>query len=696
MTEIILIKLIQNLFKNPYNMTKQWKYYGWILLIGWLIYWPISFFIFGIKNDILTDYFPTRFFMSESLHAGFIPWWNPYVNFGIPQYAEMNSSYWSPITWLIAAIPGYSIYTIQLEVIFYILLGGLGMYQLGKVFSWENRIRLMAAVTYMGMGFYSSHIQHLNWISSSAFLPWCIWSLNQLIFQKNKRNIIVSALLFYLFVSSSHPGFIIGGFYFFTALLLYFLYQKKKENNESFQPIFTKILGFSILLGILLAGLLYSDTEVLAYITHSHKPDLGVNFNTTTIQSWLSFLLPSITNKNPGFFMNDISLRNCYLGILVIFFVKAGFWVNYKKEAFWYLIGIFFLYLSSDLPKVDTLKNILPFVSFVRLSASFRLFALISFIIIGFNSLQDLIKNPEKYQFIIKLLSKAWIFVLAISIVWSIYKMIDLNEIGQLLSHTNSLKSILDHIGFYTFWMISSIISLTILILILHFIKRKQWNYLLILCVFDMGQSVILQLPYTGVGNNSPRQLQSMIDQSPKGIPIPSLQNLDENNLGTPQITQTIGHWSYYNKQIGTLERAGQPIIFQSEFEIYSDSAIQYLAKKPFVFFESSEGKIILPKILEFNPNKITVKLDNIPSGNLTLLYKKYPHWKIYSNQQDITLNNKSSIFYSIPLSAKAKQIVEFEFNPFWVKFFQILNLLILTFCGIYLFYTRKEIQSKA
>jgi hypothetical protein len=244
--------------------------------------------------------------------------------------------------------------------------------------------------------------------------------------------------------------------------------------------------------------------------------------------------------------------------------------------------------------------------------------------------------------------------------------------------------------------MISSIISLTILILILQFIKRKQWNYLLILCILDMGQSVLLQLPYTGVGNNSPQQLQSMIDQSPKGIPIPSLQNLEKNNLGNPQITQTIGHWSYYNKQIGTLERAGQPIIFQSEFEIYSDSALQYLAKKPFVFFENSEGKITLPKILEFNPNKISIELDHIPSGNLTLLYKKYPHWKIHSNQEDITLNNKGSVFYSMPFTANAKQIVEFEFNPFSVKFFQILNLLILTCCGIFLFYTRKETQSKA
>lgn len=672
-------------------MSKQWKDYGWILVIGWLIYWPISFFIFGIKNDILTDYFPTRFFMSESLHAGYIPWWNPYVNFGIPQYAEMNSSYWSPITWLIAAIPGYSIYTIQLEVIFYIILGGLGMHQLGTIFSWEHRIRLMAAVTYMGMGFYTSHIQHLNWISAAAFLPWCIWSLHQLVFLKNNKYIIVSALLFYLFVSSSHPGFIIGGFYFFTFLLIYFIYIKNKQSDEKNVKIAQRVLIFSSILGILLAGLLYSYVEVLSYITHSTKPDLGINFNTTTIQSWLSFLLPSITNKNPAFFMNDISLRNCYLGIIVLLFLKAGFWVNFKKQAYWYIIGVFFLYLASDLPKVDTLKNILPLVSYVRLSASFRLFALISFIIIGFNSLQDLIRTPEKYQFILKLLSKAWFYVLGISLTWSIYKVITLNEIGQLMSNTNSLKSIFDHIGFYSFWMVSSFISLTILFLILYFIRKKQWNYLLILCVLDMGQSVLLQLPYTGVGNHSPQQLQTLVNHSPQGIPIPKLQNIEENDLGNPQISQTIGHWSYYNKQVGTLERASQPIIFQPEFEIYSDSALQYLAKKPFIYFEDAEQNIILPNILDFNPNKITVELYNTPSGNLTLLYKKYPHWKIELNQKDITLDTNKLIFYSIPLPAAKKQIIQFEFNPICVKLFQIINVLILISGSIYLFYTRKE-----
>ncbi|HUH72985.1 MAG TPA: hypothetical protein VLZ75_01135 [Chitinophagales bacterium] len=671
-------------------MSKQWKHYAWIIVIGWLIYWPISFFIFGIKNDILTDYFPTRFFMSESLHAGYIPWWNPYVNFGIPQYAEMNSSYWSPITWLIAAIPGYSIYTIQLEVIFYIILGGLGVFQLGKTYSWNQLIKLMAAVTYMGMGFFTSHIQHLNWISPTAFLPWCIWALHQLVFLKSKKNIIVSALIFYLFISSSHPGFIIGGFYFFTVLLIYFIYLKNQQSDEKNLKIAQRILLFSALLGVLLAGLLYSYVEVLSHITHSTKPDLGINFNTTTIQSWLSFLLPSITNKNQSFFMNDISLRNCYLGITVLLFLIVGFWVNFRKQAFWYLIGIFFLYLSSDLPLVDTLKNITPLVSYVRLSASFRVFALISFIIIGFNQLQDYTKRPEKYYFTLKWVSNFWMAILSICLVFAVYKISKLNELDQLIANANSLKSIFDHVGFYTFLLISSLTSLVFLFYILQFIKKKQWNYLLFLCILDMGQSVILQLPYTGVGNSSPQQLQAMINSSPKGIPIPTLQNLEENNLGNAKITQTIGHWSYYNKQVGTLERASQPIRFQSEFEIFSDSSLNKLAKKPFVYFEITNEKSILPKIIEFNPNKITVEINNIPAGALTILYKQYPHWKITSNQRDISFGNKSSIFYSFDFPTVEKQIVKLEFNPSWVKFFQTLNLLILVCCGVYIIYTPK------
>src|SRR5215212_12271592 len=89
------------------------------LLIMFVAYLPVSTFQFFIKNDAFSGYFPPKFFMSESLHAGYLPLWNPYINYGIPQYGDMSSGYWSPITWLIAGTIGYNAYTFTIEVLAY-------------------------------------------------------------------------------------------------------------------------------------------------------------------------------------------------------------------------------------------------------------------------------------------------------------------------------------------------------------------------------------------------------------------------------------------------------------------------------------------------------------------------------------------------------------------------------------------------
>ena len=106
-----------------------------VLIVAFL---PVSSFLFFLKNDAFNGYFPPKFFMSESIHAGYLPLWNPYINFGIPQYGDMSSGYWSPITWLIASTVGYNAYSFTVELLFYILLGGLGMYTLTGFFKLEK------------------------------------------------------------------------------------------------------------------------------------------------------------------------------------------------------------------------------------------------------------------------------------------------------------------------------------------------------------------------------------------------------------------------------------------------------------------------------------------------------------------------------------------------------------------------------
>ena len=90
-----------------------------VLVIAYL---PVSSFLFSLKNDAFNGYFPPKFFMSESIHAGYLPLWNPYINFGIPAYGDMSGGYWSPVTWLIASTVGYNAYTLTVELLLYVLI----------------------------------------------------------------------------------------------------------------------------------------------------------------------------------------------------------------------------------------------------------------------------------------------------------------------------------------------------------------------------------------------------------------------------------------------------------------------------------------------------------------------------------------------------------------------------------------------
>ena len=201
------------------------------ILVLFVAYLPVSSFLFYLKNDAFTGYFPPKFFMSESIHAGYLPLWNPYINFGIPQYGDMSSGYWSPVTWLIASTIGYNAYTFTVEVLLYILIGGIGMYKLTGIFKMNKHVQVIAAVAYMCCGYNTGHLQHFNWLSGAAFLPWCFWSYHLLLNNPGFKNIIRAVLIFYLLVSSAHPGITISAFYFFLAYKLFFLFSKNEEQT---------------------------------------------------------------------------------------------------------------------------------------------------------------------------------------------------------------------------------------------------------------------------------------------------------------------------------------------------------------------------------------------------------------------------------------------------------------------------------
>jgi hypothetical protein len=224
-------------------------------------------------------------------------------------------------------------------------------------------------------------------------------------------------------------------------------------------------------------------------------------------------------------------------------------------------------------------------------------------------------------------------------------------------------------------------------------IRRKSDWGLASVASLDIFIAVMVALPYNGVGQKSPAYIQSLINRSPTGIPVPQLIPLGEYDYGNEENTTIIGHWSYYYKQPGTLARAGQPLIFNSEYQIFSDSVLQDISEKPFLYVtDTTVGKnYSTPYLKSFTPNRIELSYSGNDKGHLVLLYKPYPHW-VYSinGNASKTLTASSTVFPDIPLKDGINQVI-IEFNPWVVQTLWVLTIVLLSLSVcIILFYRWK------
>jgi len=690
-------------YENSNRLTL--KSFLFLISVLFVAFLPISSFLFSLKNDAFTGYFPPKFFMSASVHAGYLPLWNPYINFGIPQYGDMSSGYWSPITWLIAATVGYTAYTFTLEALLYILLGGIGMYLLTGFFKIDKRVCLIAGVAYMCCGFNVGHLQHFNWLSGAAFLPWCFWSYLLFLKQASLKNILGVVILFYFLISSAHPGIIIGTFYFFLCVSIFFFI-----TNDATKSIQIKLKNwifshsiFLILLLLLSTGMIVGYLDIIPFFVRGEKISLLSSLsNPTSLQSWISTLIPFATVKNDLFYNTDISMRNCYFSItLFLFFLLAIF---NKKEAwqkFLLILGLIFALLSSGGFFKTIAYKFIPFIGYVRLNGEFRIFSVLCFIIIGAIELNKFIHQKKNFNGAIK-----WIYyfieaILLGFIFTGIYKvfstraglLFNFKSIFALDNNIVKLKALIEGVSFFDTLWIQGIIQLLILWNIKRCIKTTNWNLLVKILVVDMVFATLLNIPFTGVGKDSVAHVQMLLNESPKGIPIPALKPI--NNIASIAFSdeKLIGNWSMYNKQIGVKTEVAYPIILKNMNAYFLNIEIKskdnYL-DKPFIFILDSINKNNLT-IKSFSPNKIVIMAMAGDGTKLVLQQNFYPHW-FYNNSVNKNLVKKEAInFMSAPL-VKGQNTITFSFEPTAVIIAMMFSAaLFVIYCSILLILSFKK-----
>lgn len=654
-------------------------FFALVLFVAFL---PVSSFLFFLKNDAFTGYFPPKFFMSESLASGHLPLWNPYINFGFPQYGDMSGGYWSPVTWLIASTVGYNAYSFTMEVFLYIFLGGIGMYKLTGYWNLAKETRWIAGLVFMCCGYHAGHLQHFNWLSGSAFLPWCCWSYLLLAKTPSLKIVLLNVLLFYLLLSSAHPGIIIGSVYFFIPVACYqfFINVKKDDNPGMLKKMAWGHAAFIILLLIVSAGMIAGYADIIPHFVRGERNSFSTGpSDSSSLQSWISVLFPLATVKNGAWFVSDLSLRDSYFSItLLLFFFVSVVSKKTSWQKFLAVLGLFFFLLSVGGLFQNLSARFLPLIGYVRLNGEFRIFTLLSFIIVAATELDKYFKGEKKFEGKIKWLYYVIELALIGLVLWAVSRVVSTKEsfFYQLPAITaqdgivSSMKFFIDSTSFYDCLWIQGIIQLFIIWLIKLSLKTTNKFLLVKIVAADMILATLLMVPFTGAGKASVKNVQQVLNMSPKGIPLPPLQNINANDTIPASQNELIGSWSMFSKQIGNVKEVPYPIQLKNMKTFFKDVSQennrQYFSR-PFLFVKDipDSGQIT---ISSFSPNEIQLKAIATGQGSqLVLQQNNYPHWHCTVNGKEEPITTDGASFMSVALQKGAND-VQFSFRPEKIK----------------------------
>ncbi len=659
-----------------------------LLLFVMVAYLPVFLSFFHLKNDLITQNLPTRYFISESLYSGYFPWWNPYIHFGIPQYGDMNNGFWNPFLWVIAKIFGYNIWTITFEEMLYILIGGWGVYKLMRELKIFKGISILIALSYMSCGYITGHLQHFCWITGTAFFPFvCLFFL-----KTNKdpalRNFILGSLAVFLFVSSTHPGLVIGAGYFFIFSLFFIFIFRRSYCQNLYHPKFWLInITFLLVSCIFSTVVIVSDINVLQHISRGEKVSIAQSLlYPTTFQSYISLLFPLAVNKS-FFFATDISMRNMYTGLAsVAAFIFLFRYVNKKILIAAFVPFLFFVLLSAGGIFKNIFYHALPLLGYVRLNGEFAYFVILIILLVAAFSLQSFVRDENFKLLLKKYIRYLIMFFIVTSIVTLIFVLGQHSSIIYKRFSANSfeiaIKNILDNLQFNDLLLINIFIQLLTLFLL-------TWKYSHRKSVFILSCNLILttwlDLPFTGLGMASKKEMNKKMIVLPHGLYPQKLVSLNQIQFLDSSLRDELWLLGSYSKKIGYPEEEKYPVQLNTTKDFFEDTILHdFINKQAFIFlckdttigsetnYDSSRIKIN-----EFGPGHLRVTVNNPHYNFLIFLQNNYPYWETFLNGKKKSHFTAYKTFIGLPLS-NGRQEVEFRYDPSPIRKAMGINIAII------------------
>ena len=645
-----------------------------LILLPLLAYWPISSLQQSLKWDMIDTLLPWRHYMSECLRNGYFPFWLPFQQGGYPLHADVRST-WNPEALFSTFFLGRDMYALHFSLLFYFILAGFGMRQFLTSLGRSSNSALLFGLAYPLCGYMVGQAQDIPRIAAAAILPWVLhswWKMRA--HPTGFRFQAAFALWMHFMLTSGYQALAIVLNY-----LLLFLFLSEfihlKRNRSALRSLFQSHLVGYLLFVLLSLPLLYSlweSSDFVARFREGVSIDQALDYPFSPA-SFSSFFCPWCIDLSDPFFATDISMRNGFVGILVLILSSIGLasaWNN-RRERILLLAAVLCATaaLGHFLPVRMWLFNWVPLMKLFKTPAYFILpsiLVLFALAAAGF----DQLKNPK--QLLPQAISLG--LLLATCLFLGGWKF-DFHSENALLSFAS--RAMLQ-------------VGIAALFLGLYFRwRRKTW---LALCVLlELLIALQIQLPITATQPNSPRTKQTFTEMAPLGFGLQpnrplamntsdalAYQDLYRNNALFSKRVSLEGFNSFYFDSLSQLEKDSSgyhsltenPLCWLPKAQIDKNSQ----RKKQHQFWTDDNRQISFIKSKEdyvelnrLNPETIEIKASVQESGVLCLSQTNYPGWEVRVNGVTKEILAVNTGFMGVLLESGVST-VEFKFNPVRTK----------------------------
>jgi hypothetical protein len=659
----------------------------------------------------------------------------------------MQSGVWNPFVWLFSLTGRYTLYSLQLETLLYVFLSGCGMYCLLKHFKVSPVVNLFCSTAYMLCGFNTDSGQFLNWISSSAFIPFTILFYYKTLIEQKFKDIAFFGIFLYLMFVTAYPAHFILLCYLLLALFIWVCFGVIKQKKD--RALLWHLSKVSIT-GLLIFVLLSLPAIIsFAYYLPLSERGGGATFpdamsNPLHPLLLFSYFAPLAVFNAPYIDITDGLERDSYFGIIAfIFFLtclirkKEEKWVNFCKWAF--LISLLFSFGEWGGIRVLSYYA-LPLMNTFRHPAGAKVFSIFFAVILSAHAFDGIITGRNGYKkdtitaFKLTIAALLILCAWAISGIGTIMKTIEvISKAGSSPEETigSSLKSFLNQLGFHEILLFNITMQL-IFVLLFYFygLKKNNWAGVVKTGIINSILMASLLMPFTVVKKDSAEHIQNILTRyTINDFPLPALNaSINYNSGDGMAYFKEIGTLNMYNKKIGRVEYRISPsnlltqnlfwkdtqvrnTISRYPFLYRADSAIWIKSNsgdskrsslKKYVFVETqsladSINNTLQEKgspeirIVKFDPCYFNFHITAETPSFFCISQNNFPFWKIKIDGRPLKQENVNISFMGFGLST-GTHTVEFIYKPAIIITAIAISLISLfVLISLLAYYSRKE-----